>query len=112
MILNRKEKRIKRVRAKITGTAARPRLSVHRSNKNITAQLINDEKATTLGFATSASIKETKKPLEKAKMVGEMIAEVAATAKIKAVVFDRRDKQYHGRVKAVAEGAREKGLII
>lgn len=112
MILNRKEKRIKRVRSKISGTDVRPRLAVFRSNKNITAQLIDDIKGVTLGFVTSESIKDAVKPMEKAKMVGELIAKKAADQKIEAVVYDRRDKQYHGRVKAVADGAREKGLNI
>lgn len=112
MILTRKEKRIKRVRAKISGTAARPRLSVYRSNRQIEAQLIDDQKGITLASVTSLSIKEKVSPSEKAKMVGEQIAKKASDKKIKEVVFDRRDKQYHGQVKAVAEGAREKGLTI
>jgi len=112
MILTRKEKRIKRVRAKISGTATRPRLSVYRSNRQIEAQLIDDQKGVTLASVTSLSIKEKVSPSEKAKMVGEQIAKKASDKKIKEVVFDRRDKQYHGRVKAVAEGAREKGLTI
>jgi len=111
MILNNKEKRIKRVRAKISGTTERPRLAVFRSNKYITAQLIDDVKGLTLGFASSETIKDGK-PLEKAKLVGVEIAKIAKEAKIAAVVFDRRDKQYHGQVKALAEGARENGLNI
>lgn len=112
MILNNKEKRIKRVRAKISGTAERPRLSVFRSNRQVEAQLIDDQKGQTLASVTSLSIKEKVTPTEKAKLVGAQIAQKAADKKIKAVVFDRRDKQYHGRIKAVAEGAREKGLTI
>jgi large subunit ribosomal protein L18 len=112
MILSRKEKRVKRVRAKISGTAERPRLSVFRSNRQIEAQLIDDQKAQTIASVTSLSIKEKATPTEKAKLVGASIAKIAADKKISAVVFDRRDKQYHGRVKAVAEAAREKGLTI
>lgn len=112
MILNNKEKRIKRVRAKITGTAERPRLAVFRSNKYITAQLIDDVKSITLGFASSESIKENGTPLEKAEKVGEMIAKVAKEKKISSVVFDRRDRQYHGQVQAVAESARKNGINI
>ncbi|MEI6040356.1 MAG: 50S ribosomal protein L18 [Candidatus Berkelbacteria bacterium] len=112
MILNNKEKRIKRVRAKITGTAERPRMSVFRSNRQIEVQLIDDTKGATLACVTSLSLKEKATPVEKAKKVGALIAKAAEDKKIKAVVFDRRDKQYHGRVKAVAESARENGLVI
>jgi large subunit ribosomal protein L18 len=112
MIVNKKDKRIRRVRAKISGTAERPRLSVFRSNSQIEAQLIDDVNAKTLASVTSLSIKEKATPTAKAKTVGQMVAAIAQDKKIKAVVFDRRDKQYHGRVKAVAEGAREKGLTI
>lgn len=112
MILNQKEKRIKRVRAKISGTEIRPRLAVFRSNKYITAQLIDDVKGLTLGFATSQGLEEGLKPMEKAQKVGQMIAQIAKDKKIASVVFDRRDKQFHGQVKAVAEGAKESGLNI
>lgn len=112
MLISRKQKRIKRVRAKILGTAERPRLAVFRSNRQISAQLIDDKTAKTLGFVSSLSLKDKTTPTEKAKLVGGLIADAAKAKKISAVVFDRRDKQYHGRVSAVAEGAREKGLII
>ena len=110
MIISRKEKRINRVRAKISGTAERPRLTVYRSNTEIFAQLIDDNKGVTL--AAVSSLKMDGKPTEQAKKVGEEIAKVALEKKINEVVFDRRDKQYHGRVKALAEAAREKGLKI
>ncbi len=112
MQLTNKEKRIKRVRAKISGTASRPRLSVYRSNKQVEAQLIDDIKGETLVSVSSLTLKEKATPTEKAKKIGEMVAEKAAAKKITEVVFDRRDKQYHGRVKALAEGARSKGLTI
>ncbi len=112
MILNRKEKRIKRVRAKISGTAERPRLSVFRSNKQVEAQLIDDASGKTLASFTSLAIKDKKTLTEKANTVGTEIAKKAQDLKIKAVVFDRRDKQYHGKIKAVAESARSQGLTI
>ena len=111
-INSRRNRKISRVRAKISGTAARPRLAVFKSNRAISVQLIDDAKATTLGISTSATIKDKIKPIEKAQKVGEMIAEVAAAKKITEAVFDRRDKKYHGQVKALAEGARAKGLKI
>ena len=112
MILNNREKRIKRVRAKISGTAERPRLAVFRSNRQVEAQLIDDTKGQTLAMVTSLKNNDKITPLAKAKIVGEEIAKLAVSKKITEAVFDRRDKQYHGRVKAVAEGAREKGLKI
>lgn len=112
MILNNKEKRIRRVRAKISGTAERPRLAVFRSNKQISAQLIDDVAAKTLASVSSLSLDQKLKPVEQAKLVGELIAQAALDKKITAAVFDRRDKQYHGQVKALAEGARAKGLVV
>jgi large subunit ribosomal protein L18 len=101
------------IRNKITGTDARPRLTVFRSNTGIYAQLINDTKGVTiLGAATS--IKEIKaakgSKTEKSKLVGLEIAKRAIAAGIDTVVFDRNGFQYHGRIKALAEGAREGGL--
>ena len=102
-----------RVRAKISGTTNVPRLNVFRSNSNIFAQIIDDEKQITLVSASSID-KELK--LEKggnaeaAAKVGELLAKRAKQAKIKSVVFDRGGYQYHGRVKALAEAAREAGL--
>ncbi len=103
--------RRRRIRGKIKGTAQRPRLAVFRSNKYIYAQIINDDQGKTLA---SVSEKELKKEDlgkgEKAKALGELLAQKAATAKIKKVVFDRAGYRYHGRVKALAEGARKGGL--
>jgi large subunit ribosomal protein L18 len=102
-----------RIRKKISGTAEKPRLSVYRSNKQIYAQLIDDESGKTL-LAASTKVKtiyEAKEPkLEKSKKVGTLIAERAKEAGITTVVFDRNGYMYHGRVKALAEGAREGGL--
>ena len=105
-------KRHKRVRAKLSGTAARPRLAVYRSNANISAQIIDDAKGVTLAAASSnekdfASIGSNK---EAAKKVGMLIAERAKAKGIEAVVFDRGGYIYHGRVSELAEGAREGGL--
>jgi len=97
-----------RLRHKVTGTAARPRLAVYRSNTAVYAQLINDETAKTLASADSR--KETGTGVEKAALVGAAIAKAATAAKIEAVVFDRGGFQYAGIVKAVAEGARAGGL--
>ena len=102
-----------RIRKVVTGTAERPRMSVFRSNKQIYVQLIDDNTGTTLASASSAikSIEEKTLPkCEKAKLVGALIAERAAEAGIATVVFDRNGYLYHGRVKALAEAAREKGL--
>ena len=102
-----------RVRAKVTGTASVPRLNVFRSNNNIFAQIIDDEKAVTLVSASSID-KELKltngSNVEAATKVGELLAKRAKEAKIKEVVFDRGGYQYHGRVKALADAARENGL--
>lgn len=111
MKISNQEKRIKRVRAKILGTAEKPRLAVFRSTKQVYAQLIDDEKSITLVAASSLGMKDMK-PIEKANKVGEMLAEKALAQKIKQAVFDRRDKKYHGQVKALAEAARAKGLKL
>jgi len=97
-----------RVRAKVKGTEARPRLVVFRSDKHIQAQLINDDTQRTLMTVTDAAF--TGKKSEKSVEVGKKIAEKAKAAGISKVVFDRAGYQYHGRVKAVADGAREGGL--
>jgi large subunit ribosomal protein L18 len=105
-------KRRRRVRGKISGTKKRPRLSVFKSNKAIYAQIINDEKQETLVSASSLEMKkkkdETKTDL--AFRVGEEIAKLSKKKKIKDVVFDRSGYKYHGRVKALADGARKGGL--
>ena len=100
-----------RVRAKISGTAACPRLCVYRSNKNIEAQLIDDVKGMTLASSSSMGLKLANgSNIDAAKLVGKDIAEKALAKKIKKVVFDRSGYIYHGRVKALAEAAREAGL--
>ena len=100
-----------RVRAKISGTAEAPRLCVYRSNKNIEAQIIDDVKGATLVASSSMTLKlENGSNVDAAKLVGEDIAKKALAKKIKKVVFDRSGYIYHGRVKALAEAAREAGL--
>ena len=100
-----------RVRAKISGTSEAPRLCVYRSNKNIEAQIIDDTKGVTLVSSSSMTLKlENGSNVEAAKTVGKDIAEKALAKKIKKVVFDRSGYIYHGRVKALAEAAREAGL--
>lgn len=104
-------KRKRRVSAKISGTAKRPRLSVFKSNKEIYAQLIDDSKAVTICSFSSKKVKESgKNKSEVASLVGEGLAKEAKAKKIKEVVFDRSGYRYHGRVKALAEGARKGGL--
>lgn len=102
----------KRIRAKIKGTAHAPRLAVFRSTKYMYAQLIDDAKAVTLCAATDAAHKGKHTKSERAKKVGEEIATKAKKAGITKVVFDRGGFPYHGRIKEVAEGAREGGLIF
>ena len=100
-----------RVRAKISGTAEAPRLCLYRSNKNIEAQIIDDVKGVTLVASSSMSLKLANgSNIEAASAVGKDIAEKALAKKIKTVVFDRSGYIYHGRVKALAEAAREAGL--
>lgn len=102
-------RRRKRIRAKIFGVAGKPRFSVFKSNRYISAQLIDDNKGTTLVAATSKNMKG-KNAIEKAKAVGAEIAKGALTKKIETVVFDRGGYLYTGSVAAVALGAREAGL--
>ncbi|MFK8009349.1 MAG: 50S ribosomal protein L18 [Saprospiraceae bacterium] len=101
-----------RIRKKISGTAEKPRLAVYRSNKAIYAQLINDVTATTIAAASSKECGATGAKVEQAKAVGKLIAEKASSNNISAVVFDRGGYLYHGRVKALADGAREAGLAF
>ncbi len=118
MALTKQERRQRikyRIRKKVKGTSERPRLSVFRSNRNIFAQLIDDVKQVTV-VATSSRVKDiadqkvTK--IEQAKLVGKAIAEKAIAAGYSNVVFDRNGYLYHGRIKSLAEAAREGGLIF
>ena len=112
MAFNKIERRIKikfRIRKKVNGTAERPRLSVFRSNKQIYAQVINDIDGKTLASASSLGLEKLAK-IEQAKKVGALLAEKAKAAGVESVVFDRNGYLYHGRVQALAEGAREGGL--
>ena len=102
--------RAKRTRAKIHGTAERPRLSVHFSNLHITAQVIDDDKGVTLASAKKVGKKLTGTKTERAAQVGAEIAKAAKAKKIKKVVFDRGAKLYAGRMHALAEAARKEGL--
>lgn len=99
-----------RIRKSIQGTADVPRLSVYKSNKCIYAQIINDEQGHTLLAASSNALATPGIDVEKAQQVGELLAEKALAQGIKTVVFDRSGYIYHGRIKALAEGARAKGL--
>ena len=104
-------KRRRRVRAKVHGSAVRPRISVFRSNRGIFAQLIDDDAGVTLASVqwTEESLRSLK-PMEQATEAGKLLAARAKDAGIDTAVFDRGGYQYHGRVKALAEGAREGGL--
>jgi large subunit ribosomal protein L18 len=107
----RRLRRRRRVRAKIRGTAERPRISVFRSNRGIFAQLIDDVSGTTLAAVNwTESDLRSLKPVDQAKRAGELLAERAKAAGVTDAVFDRGGYQYHGRVQALAEGAREGGL--
>jgi large subunit ribosomal protein L18 len=107
----RRLKRRRRVRAKVRGSAERPRISVFRSNRGIFAQLIDDDAGRTLAAVnwTEGDLRSLK-PLEQAKKAGELLGQRAGAAGITTAVFDRGGYRYHGRVKALAEGAREGGL--
>jgi large subunit ribosomal protein L18 len=106
-------KRRRRVRAKVSGTAERPRISVFRSNRGIFAQLIDDVAGRTLASVnwTEADLR-TLRGAEQAHRAGELLAQRAKAAGIQTAVFDRGGYKYHGRVKALAEGAREGGLTL
>jgi large subunit ribosomal protein L18 len=104
-------KRRRRVRAKVHGSASRPRISVFRSNRGIFAQLIDDDSGRTLAAVNwTESDLRSLKPMEQARRAGALLAERASEAGVQRAVFDRGGYQYHGRVKALAEGAREGGL--
>ena len=109
---NRRARIKKRIRKNVSGTSTRPRLSVFRSNKQIYAQVIDDVKGVTITSASS-HLKDSAQKVNKtdqAKLIGKEIAENALKTGIKEVVFDRNGYLYHGRVKALAESARENGL--
>lgn len=113
-VVTNRERRLRRrhrVRAKVSGTAERPRLSVYRSNRGIFAQLVDDVDGRTLAAAnwTEPELRDLGR-MEQARKAGELLASRAKQAGIEACVFDRSGYQYHGRVKALAEGAREGGL--
>tara|TARA_B100000900_G_scaffold107957_1_gene89881 strand:- start:493 stop:834 length:342 start_codon:yes stop_codon:yes gene_type:complete len=105
---SRRNKIRRRVRATVSGTSEMPRLAVFRSNKEIYAQLINDIDGKTIAAASSMDVKGTK--IEQAGAVGKAIAEKSIAIGVSKVVFDRGGYLYHGRVKALADGARESGL--
>jgi large subunit ribosomal protein L18 len=106
-------RRRRRVRAKVRGTAQRPRLSVFRSNRGVMCQLVDDERGHTLAAVnwTEAELRELPR-LEQAKRAGELLAQRGRQGGIESCVFDRGGYRYHGHVKAVAEGAREAGLVF
>ncbi len=106
-------RRRRRVRAKVSGTAERPRISVFRSNRGIAAQLVDDVAGHTLAAVTwtEAPLRD-KAPMEQAAAAGKLLAERAAAAGVTVAVFDRGGYQYHGRVKAFAEGVREGGVTV
>jgi large subunit ribosomal protein L18 len=109
----RRLKRRRRVRAKVRGTAERPRISVFRSNRGIAAQLVDDVSGRTIAAVqwTESELRELKKSEQSAK-AGELLAQRAKAAGIESAVFDRGGYQYHGRVKAFADGVREGGLVV
>jgi large subunit ribosomal protein L18 len=115
-VLSKRQARLRRrrrVRARIAGSAERPRLSVYRSNRGVFAQLVDDVEGRTLA-AVNWTEPELRKlsAAEQAKRAGELLAERAMAAGIESCVFDRGGYRFHGRVKALAEGAREKGLVF
>lgn len=114
MIKKRQQKmrRAHRTRAKIRGTAVRPRLSVFRSAKHLTVQVIDDQAGRTLLAVHDGQVATTGKPVERARALGLRVAERVIAAGITTVIFDRGSYAYHGRIQAVAEGAREGGLVF
>lgn len=104
------QRRIQRLKAQVRGTAERPRLAVAVTNKHITAQVIDDVAGVTLAYATTVKSDAKGTMTEKAAIIGEQIAKAAKAKKVKAVVFDRHGRLYHGRLHALAEAARKNGL--
>jgi large subunit ribosomal protein L18 len=109
-----KDRRHRRVRKKVRGTTARPRLAVFRSNKHIYAQVIDDVTGATLAAASTAekSFTSSGATVAAAKQVGTLVGERAKGAGVETVVFDRGGFSYHGRVAAIADGARAAGLVV
>ncbi len=108
--ITKRTRRHMRVRAKINGTTKRPRLSVFKSNKGIYLQIIDDSKGITIASASAKEIKADKINAETGKKLGQLIAKKAKENKITEIVFDRGGYKYHGKIRAIAEGAREEGL--
>jgi len=108
--VNRRLRIRKGIRTKVSGTTERPRLSVFKSNKGIYAQIIDDANGHTIVAASSKELKSSGFNMETAKEVGKKLAEKAGASGVEQVVFDRGGYIYHGRIKALAEGAREGGL--
>lgn len=110
MSLQSSQRRAYRTRNKVKAVSDRPRLSVHRSDQHIYAQVIDDAKGLTIASASSLTITDSGTKTDTAKLVGQAIAKAAMDKGVKAVVFDRGSAKYHGRVKALADAAREGGL--
>ncbi|HCC22741.1 TPA: 50S ribosomal protein L18 [Candidatus Falkowbacteria bacterium] len=106
------DRRRERVRAKVDGTADRPRVSVFRGSRDMYVQLIDDVNQTTILALKLSAVKKSGRPVERAHELGLQLASAALAKGVKTVVFDRNRFQYHGRVKAVAEGLREGGLTL
>lgn len=111
-IKGQKLRRHLRVRSKLSGTAKRPRLSVFRSNRGLYLQLVDDSKGSTLVSAHAKELKSKGNKVELASALGKLLAEKAQKAGIKEIVFDRGAYRYHGRIKAVADAAREQDLVF
>ena len=111
-LIENKIRRKKRIRKNISGTSDIPRLTVYRSNKHIFAQIVDDVKSVTLAAASDINNKKKMVKKESAKVVGKELGLAATKKGIKKVVFDRNGNMYHGRVKELADGARESGLIF
>jgi large subunit ribosomal protein L18 len=109
-VAHNRTQRAHRVRSTVIGTAERPRLSIHISNRHIIAQVIDDSAGKTLAYVASSSQKLTGTMTERAASIGSQVAKQAKTAKVTKVVLDRGNKLYHGRVAALADAARKEGL--